>query len=172
MARTFYTHVCDVCKIEFTTTKKIQRTCSFSCRGTYASSKHVNKICECGALGNLRGNCTECAHQLKKESRKRSYYKNREIINKKRKDQWDSKTCEDKLSISRKNKENRFNGHRIERLIKDNYTCQNCGDKEQLIVHHITHLPSGCTKDTWSTLEDLITLCRSCHINIHRKDPK
>ncbi len=49
-------------------------------------------------------------------------------------------------------------------LIRDNYTCQNCGQKIHLEVHHITYR----YKYPWlSPNEDLIILCEICHAKIH-----
>lgn len=44
---------------------------------------------------------------------------------------------------------------------RDNYTCQTCGSREKLIVHH-----KDWNKQN-SKLNNLITLCRSCHAYIH-----
>lgn len=50
---------------------------------------------------------------------------------------------------------------------RDGYVCQKCGATETLEVHHIT--PYRLTQD--NSLENLITLCRLCHIRIeHGKD--
>jgi len=45
---------------------------------------------------------------------------------------------------------------------RDNYTCQICGKKQRgLDVHHIDENKFNCKPD------NLITLCRKCHRNIH-----
>ena len=49
---------------------------------------------------------------------------------------------------------------RSEVLKRDHYTCQNCGNKERLEVHHIT--PYRISKD--NSLNNLVTLCKSCHL--------
>lgn len=49
---------------------------------------------------------------------------------------------------------------RGEALGRDNYTCQNCGSKERLEVHHIK--PYRISKD--NSLSNLITLCKPCHL--------
>ena len=47
-------------------------------------------------------------------------------------------------------------------FIRDNYTCQSCGSKSSLNCHHITYDRLGA-----ENLEDLITLCKSCHQHQH-----
>lgn len=44
----------------------------------------------------------------------------------------------------------------------DNYTCQMCGDMDNLVVHHVTYenLKS-------ENMEDLVTLCPTCHTRLH-----
>lgn len=51
---------------------------------------------------------------------------------------------------------------RIERLKADGYSCQMCGAKHGLNVHHLTYLRLGCER-----MEDLITLCGNCHEKVH-----
>ena len=49
-------------------------------------------------------------------------------------------------------------------LKRDKYTCQGCGDKTKLEVHHITYKRVG-KEDT----SDLVSVCRFCHQAIHNK---
>lgn len=51
-----------------------------------------------------------------------------------------------------------------EARIRDNFTCQNCGKKPSISVHHI--VPWRISKD--DRLTNLITLCPSCHMKIER----
>jgi hypothetical protein len=51
---------------------------------------------------------------------------------------------------------------RSERLKIDNYTCQRCGGKHYLNVHHLSYTNVG-NEDIYN---DLITLCESCHEKI------
>lgn len=48
---------------------------------------------------------------------------------------------------------------REEVLKRDNFTCQICGSKKNLIVHH--KIPRRILKN--NIVEKMITLCRSCH---------
>lgn len=48
---------------------------------------------------------------------------------------------------------------------RDNFECQLCGNKKNLIVHHLTY---DHHFDEWNHKEDLITLCSGCHENVHK----
>jgi 5-methylcytosine-specific restriction endonuclease McrA len=61
----------------------------------------------------------------------------------------------------------RFNGLREARLKLDNYACQKCGSKEKILVHHKKRRANRNKKDVESTINDLLTLCRSCHFRLH-----
>lgn len=56
---------------------------------------------------------------------------------------------------------------RKERLEIDDYRCARCKDNSAwLEVHHLTYDRLGSER-----MEDLITLCRDCHMRDHGKDP-
>lgn len=57
-----------------------------------------------------------------------------------------------------------WNQKRKERLKIDRYTCYDCGAATNLEVHHITY--KRLYKEE---MEDLVSLCRSCHDAIHKK---
>jgi len=50
-------------------------------------------------------------------------------------------------------------------LFRDNYTCQECGFKTHLEVHHKKY---GYKYPWLSPDKDLITLCEICHAKIHK----
>lgn len=52
---------------------------------------------------------------------------------------------------------------------RDRYTCQDCGVKRDLEVHHKTYEHHG---DEKNHLDDLITLCHACHRKAHRGDKR
>lgn len=60
----------------------------------------------------------------------------------------------------------RFDGNREKALLRDNYECQMCGKKSQLVVHHKDC--TGQSDDPNNELGNLVTLCRKCHINVHK----
>ncbi len=51
---------------------------------------------------------------------------------------------------------------RLRRKVRDRFTCQRCGSQENLDVHHIKAGPAQSSND-------LITLCRSCHLEETRR---
>lgn len=53
---------------------------------------------------------------------------------------------------------------REEALERDEHQCQECGSVDCLQVHHITPVCMGGE----STLENVTTLCRTCHQAVHR----
>lgn len=61
-------------------------------------------------------------------------------------------------------KSDRWTVVRDKRLAVDNYRCQECGDSEFLSVHHETYENRGL-----ESLDDLVTLCDTCHRKRHRK---
>lgn len=65
-------------------------------------------------------------------------------------------------NYSKKLKDPRWQKKRLEILERDNWTCQNCKDKETCLhVHHIYYDPA---LDPWDAKnEHLITLCEDCH---------
>ncbi|MCB0537544.1 MAG: HNH endonuclease [Bacteroidetes bacterium] len=62
---------------------------------------------------------------------------------------------------------------RVQILSRDNYTCQNCGAKYHLIVHHKqyhTDTVSGKKIAPWAYQNKyLVTLCDTCHKAGHQR---
>ena len=52
-------------------------------------------------------------------------------------------------------------------LNRDGYRCRDCGKAGMLEVHHIQSLSKGGDNE----LTNLRTMCRSCHIALHRPKP-
>ena len=50
-------------------------------------------------------------------------------------------------------------------LERDNYQCCHCGATENLAIHHKTYEHH---RDELNHLDDLVSLCRSCHMKEHR----
>lgn len=60
----------------------------------------------------------------------------------------------------------RYGGNYYIALERDNFTCQECGGKDKLCVHHIDGKGRN-TKKPNNKLFNLITLCKSCHPRKH-----
>ncbi len=60
-----------------------------------------------------------------------------------------------------------LNGNRQKALERDGYKCAKCGEPENLHVHHKDG--SGGKKNENNNLDNLITLCNSCHTKEHYK---
>lgn len=60
-----------------------------------------------------------------------------------------------------------YDGMRIPVLERDGYKCTKCGRTEQLLVHHKDGKGRG-HKAPDNKMSNLTTLCRGCHINLHR----
>ena len=54
---------------------------------------------------------------------------------------------------------------RLEALERDGWRCQRCGEPGRLEVHHRRKVADGGTDD----LDNLVTLCRGCHLRAHRR---
>jgi 5-methylcytosine-specific restriction endonuclease McrA len=54
---------------------------------------------------------------------------------------------------------------RKKRMQIDKNTCQKCGAKKHLQVHHLTYENIGEEE-----MEDLLTVCKPCHMKIHGRN--
>jgi hypothetical protein len=67
-----------------------------------------------------------------------------------------------------------WKSQRRKALLRDKSTCQDCGKKKQshgyrMDVHHIVSYQRYKNKDRANRLENLVTLCRACHMGRHGK---
>lgn len=63
-----------------------------------------------------------------------------------------------------------FNNNRAAVLERDNFSCTECGSADSLVVHHIDRTGRGVKGGHNNDVSNLKTLCRSCHIEEHRKE--
>lgn len=161
-------HICEVCGIAFTTRKATSRTCGWSCRGSLAGTTPSRQICECGAPASKRGWCPECSLQRKREAKRRwNALHHDEILAARR-----ARYREDE-AVRKRSREvsvrSRFNGHRGAVLERDGHRCTRCGATDTLVVHHRLGDGSGRRAvDRDSAMADLETLCRACHLLVHK----
>ena len=59
-----------------------------------------------------------------------------------------------------------WQGLRIEAIARDGGRCTICSKAGRFEIHHIVYLKNGGL----NTLNNLTTLCRDCHLGIHKKD--
>jgi len=118
--------------------------------------------------------CEECRRryiyftnkEVVREKRKKYYYANADKA-KESSRQWRIKNREKFLkSQSASHDYIRFDGNREAVLNRDNYQCVKCGSKERLNVHHKDF--SGQTDTPNHQLDNLETLCDTCHIDVHK----
>lgn len=67
----------------------------------------------------------------------------------------------------------RFGGNREKALLRDNHQCKICKTKNDLIIHHIDGTGYKSVRDFKkinNAIENLLTLCRSCHTKLHNQD--
>ena len=60
-----------------------------------------------------------------------------------------------------------LNNMRSKVLSRDNNACTNCGSTILLVVHHLDEQSWHNTSKPNNNLNNLITLCRSCHTTLH-----
>lgn len=163
MAVTLYDHTCKVCGSAFETRLRTSQTCSRSCRGKLARSAPAKTLCACGKLANRRKLCADCAKHRLHTRLSRYYAENANRISEQRATTY-ATDHQLREMIYATSVRSRFNGLRAARLDFDRHTCQQCSSTEQLVVRHLAPIPGRAYADRESTLHDLITLCRRCHI--------
>jgi len=153
--------------------------------------KFVQKMkCQkCGKEIQLKGNrkyCKKCAKEVtrgkdklrrinnpeKTKEEKRIYYlRHRKQCNEKSKKWYEDYKEKHGISIAKIfSEQNRFGGNRLKAVERDNYTCQICNSKKLICVHHIDKTGRSVDDNHNNDLKNLITLCRKCHMNVHRED--
>jgi 5-methylcytosine-specific restriction endonuclease McrA len=102
---------------------------------------------------------------------RRYYQRNKKRLNEKKR-LWElanpEKTRIANNRATRKYREKtRLNNQRQIVLSRDNYCCQNCGNTKQLVIHHKDEVSWHNTSKPNNNLDNLVTLCRSCHTTLH-----
>jgi 5-methylcytosine-specific restriction endonuclease McrA len=126
-------------------------------------SKHYDKCVVCGNTGYKhvsKGLCNSCYLA--------AYSKKHKLRIAKQKHKWYLKNVtREVLKVRREMRH--FEGNREAVLRRDGMRCTECGNTRLLTVHHIDGNGRSCETPN-NDMSNLTTLCRSCHIEIHRKD--
>ena len=165
---------CTVCSGSYTPTGSTQRVCE-TCKPEYRRQQNIEALrkmrLDQGATpkGSVL-NCPECSedfiyksgpqHRCPECQRKAEVRKIHE---------WLASDKDRLKQYTQKAKDNySFGGNRKAALERDNYTCQHCGSKDDLHVHHIDGNGTTTPKEHRNNvLENLQTLCRGCHTRVH-----
>lgn len=167
---TLHDHVCEVCGKQFATHKRTQRTCGLSCRGSLGRSVSGRAQCPCGAeIDSRRTWCETCSHEQRLAGKRQHYYRNRDSIRRRNTERYAANRESYRAIATVWRETNNFNGLRRNRLAVDDYQCQRCAATEDLVVHHLNRREDRDEPDRTSTLDDLLTLCRACHMTEHRR---
>jgi 5-methylcytosine-specific restriction endonuclease McrA len=76
-----------------------------------------------------------------------------------------SSTCQIKNQNRNNKNRKRFSGKRYDVLERDNRECLHCGTTKNLVIHHCDE--TGQTENINNNDNNLITVCRSCHIKFY-----
>ena len=153
--------ICSICNVEFVPHNGMQEYCSKDCKDI-SKNNNRNKYTREELSNQPNRNCLVCNTEFEVTSRMitKKYCcsdcqnKAERLFGDKRQTDLDYK---DKI---------RFGNNKYKVLERDNYKCQTCGNKSQLVVHHKDL--SGQSDNVNNDMDNLVTLCRRCHINIHK----
>jgi 5-methylcytosine-specific restriction endonuclease McrA len=96
---------------------------------------------------------------------------------------WNYKDCNGRSTLPIR-RMGRYEKWRHEVLERDDYKCTNCGSEDNLQIHHIKELyliiqeykdkynKLNVDDDIFYNVDNGITLCRKCHINLHKQQKK
>ncbi len=119
--------------------------------------------CACGSIKlTAKGLCNKCYLKVY-----RNNPRNVQRI-KEQKARWHQKN-KNLYAMKLKREQIHFGGKREAVLERDNYQCTSCGNLKRLLVHHKDG-NGRRKKNPNNNIDNLITLCYGCHINIHRNE--
>jgi hypothetical protein len=190
MSRLSYQLKCETCGSEFIGKKSDAKNCSKECRDKAKNLKRkqvndeklaarlVSKPCKvCGEMFipnkfkiDIQVYCGQVCqgkdmHIMR--TQKPGYHEQRAAY---KREWWKTNTDEKREKNRFYSYRSRYDGNYIPALERDNYTCVDCGetDRDKLDIHHKDH--SGNTDTPNHSLDNLETLCRSCHMKHHNSE--
>lgn len=159
-------HFCRPCKIKMDLTKIIPLETRFGRLVVIDKHQTDGKVlckCDCGTISyinksNLKQGMTNSCGCLKKES-----FKNTTHVKGSRHGMWKGGISRDRERFMQTSK---YRQWRDKVYLRDNYTCQACGQVGyELNAHHIK--PYADNKHLRTDIDNGITLCKECHIKFH-----
>ena len=165
---------CTMCETVFQPTGSVQKVCK-SCAPEYKRQQNVKALRELRAkqgsipMGSIL-NCTDCGQDFEYRSGPQKRCPSCQQAHKVSKiREWLVSDKERLKQYTKKARDNYyFGGNRDAALERDNHTCQHCGSKDDLQVHHIDGNGTTTSKEHRNNvLENLQTLCRGCHTRVH-----
>lgn len=151
--------VCEICGMVFTA--KRATVCSTSCRCRRYAIRNRDKELARRKAWYYREKSNNYARLRATNQRATQKYKkaNSEFV-KEQGREYQKRTRQSVLLRELKY----FGGNRPSVLRRDDYRCVDCGNEENLIVHHIDG-----SKGKNNEMKNLVTLCRRCHPKRHKK---
>jgi 5-methylcytosine-specific restriction endonuclease McrA len=105
--------------------------------------------------------CKENREKINKHNREYNRKHKKEINERRKKKYWEWRA----ITPYKNNYRNGWETLRVIVLKRDNYTCQICGKKKKVEVHHKDRTGSNrLAKEMNNDLDNLITLCHKCHL--------
>lgn len=185
-----YNKACDICGKEFMSHQPHARFCSDACRDSgkkfYSSGKTYKNICvicnnhfETGTISTQTCSsiCNEILRKNKAESTKNKSKGKNKHMNKDNYSDIVSFAVKELINKGIEGRDNcgisfYYSSSGFTSTLKDqakdrdNWNCSVCGNKHRLEVHHIVKIRHGGENE----LDNLITLCVSCHRSIDTLD--
>lgn len=172
----FKTRTCEICSQLYQPTGSVQKVCE-PCKPKFRQMKNVE------ALRKLRRKqgkipvgtiiqCSDCGSDFEYKSGPQKRCKEcQKAHNVSKIHEWLLSDKERLARYAETAKDNySFGGNRKKALERDSYTCQHCGTKDDLHVHHIDGKGTTTPKEQRNNaLSNLLTLCRSCHRKEHHR---
>lgn len=131
--------------------RKHYRQFTGECKKRYQKVKNDKVLSEVLRVAQEKYRKTEAYAKMKAKSDRRYYDKNKKKISEYRN--------------SLRDKE-RFGGLRQRVLERDKNSCQMCFSTKSLVVHHKDGVGRNSI-DPHNNIDNLVTLCRSCHMKVH-----
>ena len=166
------THICSYCGKKFTKKRWNQYNewfCSRDCQAKWQSENRTGENSPTWNGGKVKLTCLNCRQEFKVHPKRKDTAK---FCSHKCLGEWRSKNWKGEDNPSWRGGHPRYYGENWEKqkrkaLNRDSHTCQMCGAPEngqRHDVHHIKPIREFEDPASANSLDNLVTLCRSCHI--------